>query len=572
MINVNAATKTAYLSDTTHKTITVSFPALELSFTNDDIIQESLEIIESLSEEDSIQFVGCNASQFTIILRELTEDVKGQYVTVSIVIDSTTTETVTLFNGYVESVELTGTKRQKKIKAYDIIYSWQQTDIADWYNTLDYPIDLGDFRDSLFEELGVTQEEITLPLDDFSIGRMYNPSKLCALDVVKNICQINGVFGKINRSGNFQYVIPNRGSTQQVAYYRSAKYQEYTVNPIGKVIVKYNDLEGTYGTGENKYIVQNNIFIRGFDQATLTSVAHAIYNNVTGFVYRPFEADINGLPFLECGDYVTMSVEDIESYAKRSLTFMVLNRKIKGIQFLRDAIQAEGKENQDEFVSDIGTQIDTLDEIVDEIIDDIDSLKLRFYLISNTEDIDIADEGSEKVIEVDFQAKKSTTVIFQLEALIDVDTTHENNTVDYYDEELQVTYYLNEEEIVDYHPVETWQDGKHILHLLRYFIVQDTDALMKLEVYFSSAGGSIHIDINNLKAMLYGQNLVASDDWNGWIRISENFEDIVLPTMLFGSVTDVLSINGETPTSGTRTTEGGDTRITESGDTRITEG
>ena len=540
MIDVNAATKTAYLSDTTHKEITVSFPALNLTFTNEDIIGESLELIESISEEDSIQFVGCNASQFSIILRELTEDVKGQYVTVTIQIDSTTTESVSLFNGYVENVELTGTKRQKKIKAYDILFTWQQTDISDWYNTLDYPIVLGDFRDLLFEELGITQEEISLPLDDFSIGRMYNPSKLSALEVIKNLCQVNGVFGKINRSGHFEYVIPNTGSSQQISFYRDAKYQEYVVNPIGKVIVRYGDLEGEYGSGENKYIVQNNIFIRGFNQETLTSVAHAIYNNVTGFRYRPFSADINGIPFLECGDYVTMSVEDIESYSKHTLTFMVLNRKIKGIQFLRDNIEAEGKENQDEFVSDIGSQIDTLDNIVDEIIDDIDSLKLRFYLITNTEDIDIGDDETEEILDIDFQAKKDTTVIFELEALVEVETKHINNTIDYYDEKFEVIYELNGAEIVDYHPIETWQDGKHILHLMRYFTVSESDTSMNLKVYFKSRGGSIHIELNTLKAMLYGQNLVASDDWDGWIKIKENVSEFELPVMVFGSYSESI--------------------------------
>ena len=309
--------------------------------------------------------------------------------------------------------------------------------------------------------------------------------------------------------------------------------------------VKYRDVEGVYGSGDNNYIIQNNIFLKGFDEATLQSVAVAVYPNVAGFVYRPFSADINGLPYLECIDSVTMDVEDIETYDKHELTFRILQRTIKGVQALRDTIEAEGDEKQKEFVSDINVQMEELDSIVEEIIDDIDSLKIRFYLITNTEDIDISDNQTKELIDIDFQAKKDTTVVFQLEALIEVDTTHEEGTVDYYDEELKVTYLLNEAEVVDYHPIEIFSDGNHILHLMKYFSINDSDTIMNLKVQFTSTGGSIHVEINNFKGMLYGQNLVASDDWKGDIKIKESVTPFELPVMVFGTYTEIVGMETE---------------------------
>ena len=544
MINVSALTKSEYKGNSTHKELRIEFPALEIELDNSLIEYETMELTEMLCDSDSIEFVGCISSKFIIQLRSLTEDVKGQYMEVYVKIG--VTDEIPLFKGYVDSIELTGTKRQKKITAYDILHTWQQTDIADWYKELDYPIVLGDFRDELFEELGVEQVETTLPLDDFSIGRMYDPTKLCALDIIKSLCQVNGVFGRINREGKFEYVVPSSGGSESVGVkYKEAKYQEFTVKPVNKLTVKYRDVEGVYGSGDNNYIIQNNIFLKGFDEATLQSVAVAVYPNVAGFVYRPFSADINGLPYLECIDSVTMDVEDIETYDKHELTFRILQRTIKGVQALRDTIEAEGDEKQKEFVSDINVQMEELDSIVEEIIDDIDSLKIRFYLITNTEDIDISDNQTKELIDIDFQAKKDTTVVFQLEALIEVDTTHEEGTVDYYDEELKVTYLLNEAEVVDYHPIEIFSDGNHILHLMKYFSINDSDTIMNLKVQFTSTGGSIHVEINNFKGMLYGQNLVASDDWKGDIKIKESVTPFELPVMVFGTYTEIVGMETE---------------------------
>ena len=47
MLNVDTATKNAYLSDSTHKIIRVVFPELGLEYTNDNLVSQSLEYKES---------------------------------------------------------------------------------------------------------------------------------------------------------------------------------------------------------------------------------------------------------------------------------------------------------------------------------------------------------------------------------------------------------------------------------------------------------------------------------------------------------------------------------------------
>lgn len=598
MLNVNAATKSAYLADSTHKIIRVVFPDLNLEYTNDELVSQSLELKESLCEGD-IEFVGCIASQFSITIRNLTDDVKGARV--NVYISTRNTEEMPLFKGYVYEVELAAEKRHKKIKAYDVLYNLSQTDVALWYAGLSFPITLKDLRDSLFTELGITQETTTLLNDNISIVRRFNPTTLCALDVVKSLCQINGVFGKINRSGNFEYVNPSSGGTQVIPYYKSAKYQEFTVKPADKVVVTFDDVSGEYGGGTNVYTVQNNMFASGLDEQTLQTIAQNIYNNVYEFAYRPLKSDVNGLPFIECLDKVTMDVADLESSEMRTLTFTVLSRTMKGILSLRDNYIAEGDEYQHLFTSDIGAKLEELRRQIEIIRDDMDNLKFAYYLFTNDQDIDIADEERKEIIDIYFSAKDKSVVTFNCEILLDVETTVDDD--DYYDAVGKITYYLDSLEIWGCHPTETWQDGKHILHLYYYIIIQ-TPGTKRFQAFMEMSGGSVHINTANLKGAIYGQNLAGTDEWNGIIQVDERVSAFNLEETGFASVEDsvtlwfpqlisigntdnvsAFNLNEVSIASATdsavaviridsyrRVTEDGDIRMTEEGDVRYTEG
>ncbi len=515
MLNVNTATKNAYLGDSTHKSLRVVFPELNLEYQNPDLVSQSLEIVESLSEGE-IEFVGCIASQLSLTIRNLTGDVKGRRV--NVFVSAANTTEIPLFNGYVYEVEQAAERRHKKIKAYDVLFNLSQINVADWYTSLSFPITLKGIRNSLFEYLEITEENANLPNDTLSIVRNYNPVSLAALDVIKSVCQINGVFGRINRYGHFEYLSPSSGATQNIAYYKSASYQEFTVKPADKVVVSYDDKEGVYGGGSNVYTIRNNIFSNGFEEEDLRIIAERIYNNISSFTYRPFESDINGLPFLECLDKVTMDVADLETDVKRTLTFTVLSRTIKGIQSLRDICRAEGDEYQHTFTSDLSIQIDELKRQMEVVRQNMDNLKFAHYLISNTEDIDISDNETKDLFDMWFAAKERSVVTFNCEILCDVDTTVEGNS--FYDAIGRITYYFNNLEISGYYPTETWMDGKHILHLFYYFNIQ-TAGRIRFKATLNLNGGSVRIKAADLKGAIYGQNLVASDNWNGVLRVEE---------------------------------------------------
>lgn len=402
-MTVSQELKNEFHKTSTHQNLFISFPNIGLTIEHEAIYQESLRLVESILEQNSIEFVGCIASLFSVQILDFTHDLKDQHMTVSISTDNYPNEPITLFNGVVDSAVMQGNKRSKKITAYDRLYTKGLIDVSSWYKGLTFPSSLKTIRDSLFEYIGIAQELVSLPNDNLVINKQYDPQNLRALNVIKSICQINGAFGIMNRQDKFEYrILQNlsdtslfpavtlypagnlfpigsagniRGITKKpeaFGFYRSVEYEEYEVKPVDKLTIRQTeDSTGvSYGSGQNNYIIQGNMFTYGLDNSTLTTVASRIYTNVQGIYYHPFEAENNGLPYIECGlDTVSYTMYDfVQPDTPTTRNFYVFSRELTGIQALKDVYRASGQEYQTEFITDLQTQIDTLKQSTKEDI------------------------------------------------------------------------------------------------------------------------------------------------------------------------------------------------------------
>ena len=402
-MEVSEKVKKQYHENSIHKNLLIEIPELEMTVSNEQICYETMKLRESILKSDNIEFVGCIASVFQIQLENLLEDVKGKRIRVSISTEDTQDEPVALFNGIIDSAKMQSNRKKKEIVAYDELYTKGNTEVSAWYKSLAFPVTLKDLRDSLFAYIGLGQAEASLPNDGSSIKKQYAPNSLQALSVIKAVCQINGVFGIINRQGIFEYrilgnieedegIYPSEtlfpgddvfpadpgayagaGSRSGMeatgfSFYRSVSYEEFEVKPVDKLTVRQSEEdEGVAcGTGTNNYIIQGNMFTYGLPKDTLVTIAENIYPNVQGFAYHPFTAENNGLPFLECGlDAVSYIMVDWENstggeivYEEKS--FYILNRELTGTQALKDSYSAQGEEYQTEFITDLQIQIDIL--------------------------------------------------------------------------------------------------------------------------------------------------------------------------------------------------------------------
>ena len=360
MLNVTDATKNAYYDDTLLKTLIITFPNKNVTFTRDDILGESVKLIEKIETERSLTFKGCIASKFTFKVADNVIDLRGEYLEATIQTDET--EEIPLFSGYVDDQDNeTREDIVTTFTCYDPLYKIGSKNMQSWVDGLSFPVTVRNFRNSLFSNLGITQEARTLINDKLTISANFKsfvdaPS---ATDIMKWICQLNGVYGQYGRDKKFHYrelnalsegtypaedlypgedTFPsaeNAGVTINTSDYVSLTYEPYTTDYITKVvIIDGGGLDqGQAGVEGNTFIVQDNPIAFNVN---MQSAARALLAKINVVNHIPvIKMKCVGLPYVECGDTFL-------SYTRKNVCrSYVLQRTLSGIQALFDEYSSD---------------------------------------------------------------------------------------------------------------------------------------------------------------------------------------------------------------------------------------
>lgn len=377
MYSVNDNTKNAYKSDASHKELVVRIPAANITLENEDLIADSLELKESIESSGNLSFQGCIAASFKIECFNLVDEtLEGMWIECDITADET--ETIPLFRGYISEVtNATHEEFTTVIRAYDALYKINNKDVTTWYNSVTFPISIRNLRNSFFSYVGVTQVADYLPNDGITVQKTIEDKVIVGATIIKAICQVNGRFGRIGRSGLFEYVhlteatealypredlFPdddiypadeNALDNVTKAHYKSIAFENYRVATITKVQVinKEGQIAATAGSGTNVFTLKDNPLVWGLNANTLRSVATNLYNTIQGLWYTPSDIECVGLPYIECGDFVLMT-------ARRSIVrAYVLTRTLKGIQNLYDSYKADGDKKQPDYIPNTITKV-----------------------------------------------------------------------------------------------------------------------------------------------------------------------------------------------------------------------
>lgn len=329
---------------------------------------ESLKITESLCESDTLIYGECNAAQFEVTVADVLQDLTGKEFMATVEV-----------GGYempmgiytVEQFTRQADRRMKKITAYDRMRNFS-TDVSEWYQGLKFPMSILEFRCSLCEYVGIKQIDMKLPLDDMQVAKTINPEQLNGLDVIQAICEINGCFGHIDKTGRLKYqfldksglypsetlmpsdeLFPNGLSdsenTEQIAFYKQSEttYEDYVTRTIDRVNIRQE--EGDIGAlyppdtgGSNTYAIEGNFLIYGKSAEDLATIASSVYGQVSGISYRPCKIVTAGLPWVEVGDGLVCYTSDdvIETYC--------LKRTLSGIQSMMDTLESSGSSDYEE--------------------------------------------------------------------------------------------------------------------------------------------------------------------------------------------------------------------------------
>lgn len=389
MLNIDEDFKNLYKTDylpyrdePIHKQLVINFADLGLTITNDQIVADSFSLEESLCSSTDLVFGSCEASCMKFTVADVTEDIKGQLFTVKQIIDNT--YEIPLGTYIVDSAIKQNDKRFKEITAYDLMKKFD-IDVTTWYNSLTFPITLKELRNSLCDYVGVEYEDSRLPNDSITLEKTIEPSSLLGRDVLKACEELNGCMGHIGRNGKLKHItlMPSYGlypsitlypedilypiskydkdyaygsedETVTKAQYRTVEFEEYTVKEIDKLQIcgEDGDIGAIVGDGANCYVITGNFLVYGYGSEELEQVATNAFGMMQKRPYRPFEAELIGLPYVEVGDSIAFNTNDtVISY--------VMKRTLTGIQSLKDAYSASGNEELEQNTS-LNTEIQQL--------------------------------------------------------------------------------------------------------------------------------------------------------------------------------------------------------------------
>lgn len=330
---------------------------------NDQISYESLCLTESLCDDEDLILGACDASELVVIVADVHQDLTGKEFIATLEIGG---YEMSLGIYRVDSFERQADRRLKKIIAYSRMTRFRK-DSASWYQGLKFPLTLRQFRDSMCEYIGVKQIETTLPLDNMMITKTIDPKQLNAWGVLQLICEINGCFAHVDKTGRLKYVflgtaglfpseelfpdeqlyprgMEDNENTEVLNYYKQSatKYKDYVTKSIDRIQIRQEegDVGIEYGPGTNCYVIQGNFLVYGKSSNELLQIASTIYENISGRTYRPCKIVGPALPWVEPGDGILCYTSDdvIETYC--------LKRTMRGIQAMMDTFEAKGKPQQ----------------------------------------------------------------------------------------------------------------------------------------------------------------------------------------------------------------------------------
>lgn len=189
--------------------------------------------------------------------------------------------------------------------------------------------DVGGYPKTLFQELqnvcnqaGVNLQNMSIANGDFQVvnNQFVNGENLKT--VLKAICQISGTYATIKDD---KLVLQLKNETNEVinkSQHQPVTWKRKTYG-INQVVLGMSDIEGEYvlrqdnadiaENGVHKLVINDNPF--AYTQSKRDELIDALFNQVRGFGYIPYEMNCEWLNYLDIGD--TVIIDDIETIVLR---------------------------------------------------------------------------------------------------------------------------------------------------------------------------------------------------------------------------------------------------------------
>ena len=381
--------------------------------------------------------------------------------------------------------------------------------------------------------LGMTEEEVeALPNGTRTLGIYQDNDCETYRDLLSYLAAVCGCFATMDRSGHLVLRLFTGESVDtfdNTERFSGCKFSDYKTSYAG---VKVTNAEAggiDVYTNANRGVLldlgQNPFMQYGLGE-TLEEIGNEIAAAIEDIVYTPFEATVLCGAEFDLGDVLIMTAGTAGAESTciiQSLTWTFgKGCSIKGVGSNPDVGSARSK--YDKAISGMRKT---------------DANEIKYYTFTNASPYELADGDSLMIMYINFATVKAGYVVFQCEIHAEVSG------------EITFKYKLNSADL-DFVPIEQFTVSKdnHIISLFYPFTSQNNMSY-ELELYAEMSGGTCSIAARDIRALLWGQGLAASDTWTGVLHLEDEFEGIVLEDIVLTAVADTLALDADSPTTET---------------------
>lgn len=263
---------------------------IESSEGNSGIVEGSLNI-EELIVDSNLIFGQCISNKFECILYNIPYDIAGKDILVVALENGTQ---VPMFKGVIDSSVTDITSYERNLVAYDEFYYKRDKNVAEWWNeywTSKISSSLKDIRNSLLNYMDIPYYEKELVNDDTVIKSTSTYSVLSFGDCLKMICELQGCFPNIDRTGTLDFVVLGENEINVSEGYEknNAQFQDYKTTKITGIMV-YSDateITHTVGSTDNMYAITSNIFLEEMSASEVNTCVGNLLNAIKDIEYIP---------------------------------------------------------------------------------------------------------------------------------------------------------------------------------------------------------------------------------------------------------------------------------------------
>lgn len=445
-----------------------------------------------------------------------------------------------------------------EIKAYDVMLNFDKA--YSEAQSSGYPYDfLTAMCTTYHVELAHTQEEIeVLPNDSELLGIYPDNDIETWRDFLHYLAQALCSFAFINREGKLQLVQYSESPVCTVNNTRrySSSFSDFVTRYMAIISTNRRTNTAEYYYGLTMNLETNPLLQFGLDE-TRNRILNNTLNAISVIRYVPFDSEPIGDPALEPGDVLTFTGGQADASQMAAITS--ITTKING----KCSLKCVGKNPR------LAEAKSKNDKDITGLINSVESTKMATYSYMNAMPYTLGEEPV-FIVSLEFATQEETDCEFKAAVLINVmaepvdrsvtaegtgttilpeETTDKDDNPVINDRELETTvtvpvewqkdgqsvirvgYVFDGHEVEEFHPMETWHTGAHILNLFYPLLDMTEKTLHTFAVWLTIAPGSATINAQNIIASIIGQGLGAQDRWNGRIDASDDYIPLALSGM-----------------------------------------